>query len=133
MDIVFQNLEKGGFLISDMVLQEFKNSEITSLLKSRYPNSIIPSIKEIQNLQKELSKKYPFFVNPHKQRNQADLFVIAMAKFYNLAVLTNEITTIKNIQNIQKMPDSAVKKIPEVCLKENIKCYDLISYLAMLI
>lgn len=80
---------------------------------------LIPTEEQIQNVAMELLGEYPRLVDTHKNRSQADPFVIATAECHNATVVTGETPR----RNMDK------PRIPDVCQVRDIEC---ISFLEML-
>lgn len=88
--LFYNYLSSGVFVIPDVVLDEFNNKEGLKNITLNNSDAIVPSIPEIQRIQKEIVKKYPNLIKSTSTMHNADPWVISSAKFYNGTVLSNE-------------------------------------------
>ncbi len=95
-----------------------KDDSIIEWMKTR-KQLFIPISEEIQEIVIELLSDHPRLVDTHRQRSQADPFVIATAESEGAIVVTGEIPRGK----LDK------PKIPDVCAHRGTPC---ISFLEML-
>lgn len=97
---------------------EKKDDGLHDWLKAR-KEVIVPIDKEIQAIVIELLTAYPRLVDTHRNRSQADPFVIATAEQLNAVVVTGE----------KPRGKLDTPKIPDVCDVRNLRC---ITFLDML-
>lgn len=105
---------------SEEVYVELKKKDdgIYNWLKAR-KEVLVPIDEAIQGTVSELLERYPRLVDTHRNRSQADPFVIATAEILQAVVVTGE----KPRGNLD------VPKIPDVCDARKIRC---INFLEML-
>jgi hypothetical protein len=132
-DFLKSLMEKKEILISREVVVELEkgNDTLAKWIKN-IPNCIIESGHEIQTLQKEIINKYKGWVDPNatSSAHTADPFIIAIAKKYNLIVVTLEKI---NFQHKEK-PDQLFQqirqaRIPNICELEGVQWIDLLMFL----
>lgn len=97
---------------------EKKDDGIHEWLKCR-KRVLVPIDEQIQRIVSELLSHYPRLVDTHRNRSQADPFVIATAEHLGAIVVTGE-----KPRNKMDTP-----KIPDVCAARNLRC---LSFLEML-
>ncbi len=85
----------------------------------QHKQAIVPIDEEIQRIVVELLVQHPRLVDTHRQRSQADPFVIATAESLGAVVVTGE----------KARGKLDIPKIPDVCGERKINC---ISFLQML-
>ena len=119
-DKLAERVSDGVLKCSEEVYVELKKKDdgIYDWLKAR-KEVVVPIDEPIQGIVSELLEKYPRLVDTHRNRSQADPFVIATAEILQGVVVTGE----KPRGNLE------VPKIPDVCDARNIRC---ISFLEML-
>ena len=115
-----EQIELGNIISAEEVYVELnkKDDAIHDWIKDR-KKMLIATDEKVQNIVIELLGQYPRLVDTHKNRSQADPFVIATAECYEAIVVTGETARGK----LDK------PKIPDVCQVRNISC---ISFLEML-
>lgn len=97
---------------------EKKDDGLHGWLKLR--KEVLVSINEdVQRIALELLKAHPRLVDTHRNRSQADPFVIATAEHLKAVVVTGE----------KPRGKLDIPKIPDVCEARNIRC---ITFLEML-
>lgn len=97
---------------------EKKDDGIHGWLK-KHKQVIVPIDEHIQKIVADLLIEHPRLVDTHRQRSQADPFVIATAESLGAAVVTGE----------KPRGKLDIPKIPDVCEQRKIPC---ISFLQML-
>jgi hypothetical protein len=97
---------------------EKKEDGLHDWLKAR-KEVIVPIDEEIQRIVSELLKAYPRLVDTHRNRSQADPFVIATAECLKAVVVTGE----------RPRGKLDTPKIPDVCEVRKLRC---ITFLEML-
>lgn len=119
-DKLAERVSDGVLKCSEEVYVELKKKDdgIYDWLKAR-KEVVVPIDEPIQGIVSELLERYPRLVDTHRNRSQADPFVIATAEILQGVVVTGE----KPRGNLE------VPKIPDVCEARNIRC---ISFLEML-
>lgn len=119
-DKLAERVSDGVLKCSEEVYVELKKKDdgIYDWLKAR-KEVVVPIDQPIQEIVSELLERYPRLVDTHRNRSQADPFVIATAEILQGVVVTGE----KPRGNLE------VPKIPDVCDARNIRC---ISFLEML-
>ena len=95
-----------------------KDDGLHDWLKAR-KEVLVPIDEEIQRIVLELLEKYPRLVDTHRNRSQADPFVIATAERLQGVVVTGE----------KPRGKLDIPKIPDVCEVRQIRC---ITFLEML-
>jgi hypothetical protein len=97
---------------------ERKDDGIHDWLKKR-KEVVVPIDEEIQRLVAELLTEHPRLVDTHRQRSQADPFVIATAEILKATVVTGE----------KPRGKLDIPKIPDVCEKRQIPCVNFLQML----
>lgn len=97
---------------------EKKDDGIHDWLKAR-KEVVVPITEDVQAIVAELLSEYPRLVDTHKNRSQADPFVIATAESLGAVVVTGE----------KARGKLDTPKIPDVCEVRQIRC---ITFLEML-
>ncbi len=97
---------------------EKKEDALRDWLKAR-KQVIVPIDEKIQTIVAELLGAYPRLVDTHRNRSQADPFVIATAESLGAVVVTGE----------KPRGKLDTPKIPDVCEVRNLRC---ITFLDML-
>ena len=95
-----------------------KDDELHGWLKSR-KEVLVPIDEAIQRIVSELLAAHPRLVDTHRNRSQADPFVIATAECLSAVVVTGE----------KPRGKMDTPKIPDVCGVRRIRC---ITFLEML-
>ena len=95
-----------------------KDDGLYQWLKAQ-PGLIVPIDEDIQRIVSELLAQHPRLVDTHRNRSQADPFVIATAEALNATVVTGEMPRGK----------MDIPKIPDVCSARSIRS---ISFLELL-
>jgi hypothetical protein len=115
-----ERVADGVLKCSEEVYVELKKKDdgLHNWLKAR-KEVLVPIDEAIQGIVSELLKTYPRLVDTHRNRSQADPFVIATAEILQAVVVTGE----KPRGNLD------VPKIPDVCDARTIRC---IGFLEML-
>ena len=110
----------GVLKCSEEVYVELKKKDdgLHDWIKAR-KEVLIPIDEKIQGIVSELLEAYPRLVDTHRNRSQADPFVIATAELLQAVVVTGE----------QPRGNLDVPKIPDVCEARKIRC---INFLEML-
>ena len=80
---------------------------------------LVPINEEIQGIVLELLKEHPRLVDTHRNRSQADPFVIATAERLQAVVVTGE----------KPRGKLDIPKIPDVCEARGIRCISLLEML----
>jgi hypothetical protein len=97
---------------------EKKDDGLHDWLKAR-KEVLVPIDEEIQRIVSELLEKHPRLVDTHRNRSQADPFVIATAERLKGVVVTGE----------KPRGKLDIPKIPDICELRQIRC---ITFLDML-
>lgn len=115
-----ERVADGVLKCSEEVYVELKKKDdgLHNWLKAR-KEVLVPIDEAIQGIVSELLKAYPRLVDTHRNRSQADPFVIATAEILQAVVVTGE----KPRGNLD------IPKIPDVCDARTIRC---IGFLEML-
>jgi hypothetical protein len=115
-----ERVADGVLKCSEEVYIELKKKDdgLRDWIKSR-KEVLIPIDEKIQGIVSELLEAYPRLVDTHRNRSQADPFVIATAELLQAVVVTGE----------QPRGNLDVPKIPDVCEARKIRC---INFLEML-
>jgi hypothetical protein len=113
---LWQKIEEmiaAGQIISPVeVLEELKMGNDSLITWAETHGSIfIPSVEEIQLVVRKILGKYPNLAIASKSANNADPFLIALAKIKNGIVITDE-----------KIGTELKPKIPFVCKAYNVPC-----------
>ena len=122
---ILADLAQKGIVFSTMEVKrelEKINDDLLEWIKDK--NFFKNPNENVQKWMRKILEKYPHLVDASRGRSIADPWVIAHAKFENAIIVTLE----------QKAKKSDQIKIPDVCLKEGIKCidiYDLIKHLGI--
>lgn len=117
----------GGIITStEEVYRELKESNDPKFLKwldahkgNLYVEDDIPVI----NLAKKILDKHPEILFHKSKKNGADAFVVATAKIYGLAVISEEIR-----ESEANLRSGACVKIPNICDELEVKCYSILDY-----
>jgi hypothetical protein len=112
---------KGGIVrCSEEVYVELEKRDdgLHDWLKSR-KEVVVPIDQEIQAIVLELLAAYPRLVDTHRNRSQADPFVIATAERLQAVVVTGE----------KPRGKLDTPKIPDVCEVRKIRCISLLEML----
>lgn len=115
-----EELVRSGKLIAPReVLNELEQVD-DELLKwvKKHRDMIIGLETEQQDRVKEILRVYPTLIEPNKTIPDADPFVIALAMTESAVVVTNE----------KLAGPGGRPKIPNVCLKYQIKCLNLLDF-----
>lgn len=128
-----RRLNSGTIVISREVLEELKRGSdgLYNWIKS-FPNSIIESSEEIQDLVSQITNDhFPGWIDPDSTEHGADPYVIAVAMTYQEGcVISNE----KRNNFITQNPEQWIHqpqalKIPNVCDQLGIEVADFLLYL----
>jgi hypothetical protein len=119
-DKLAERVADGVLKCSEEVYVELKKKDdgLHDWIKSR-KEVLVPIDEKIQGIVSELLEAYPRLVDTHRNRSQADPFVIATAELLQAVVVTGELPR----GNLD------VPKIPDVCEARKIRC---INFLEML-
>ncbi len=130
-DILERSIQDGSMLVSKVVIEELeqKDKEMSKWIKRINRNSIIEPNQKGNKILSELANKYPGWLDPNSTKINADPFVIALAKEYDTAVLSNEQRNLQSLNNLKPNNVVATTKIPEICKLENILHFDLPQFL----
>lgn len=106
-------LYKGLFISPMEVFFEIKDKDLKHYLKKRKNTLFVKEKIELQQELRELLAQYPEILKGCKNTYSADSWVIALAKYTNTTIISEE-----------EEPDlkSNKLKIPNVCIKLNIRC-----------
>jgi predicted nucleic acid-binding protein len=120
-------------LISREVIVELEkgDDQLAKWIK-KIPECIVESNHEIQTIQKDIINRYPDWVDPNaiNAPNTADPFVIAVAKQYNLTVVTQEGINYHHKEKPESlMQQQRSAKIPNICELEGVQWIDLLMFL----
>lgn len=117
------SIEAGVLRCSEEVYVEIekKDDGLHDWLRVRRPTVVVPIDREIQATVRELLAAYPRLVDTHRNRSQADPFVIATAE--RLGKDTVVVTGEKPRGKLD------IPKIPDVCEVRGLRC---ITFLDML-
>lgn len=130
--ILENKLAEKEILISEEVIEELQIKNPKSIgkwLKDNYPECIIDTF-EIQEQVRNLVNKYKGWIDPNSTLNKADPYVIAIALHYKIPVVTEEKMNQYLLTHINMIREQAhALKIPNICLLENIKYYNIVKYL----
>jgi hypothetical protein len=128
-DIISNRMKDRTILISREVIEEL--NELGEWIDNDYPEAIIESTDNIQNIVSYLvNKYYNNDLTSLRIDNSVDPFVIAVAKEFNVSVVSLERINKTIVENPQLIYNpNLIPKIPNICHIEGIKHLDLISFL----
>lgn len=108
----------GEFKATAMVLTELERKDDASYYWAKKQQNMFESIDDnIQKIVKNIMDKYPRIIAEGGQKDMADPFVVALAKHYNLIVVTGE-----NKTGSEKKPS-----IPFLCNQFNIEYINILE------
>ena len=112
-------MDNGTIISSHEVFEEITagNDELVTWAKMR-ESVFYESEEMIQRDVRDILKTHRGLVEGGKKKNNADPFVIAIAKEYKCKVVTSEVSS-----GNQQSP-----KIPDVCKALNLECIDFVSF-----
>ena len=112
-------MDDGVIISSHEVYEEIQagSDDLAEWVKLR-EKSFVPSEESIQLIVREILVRYRALVEGGKKKNNADPFVIAVAKANNCKVVTSE-----SPSGGQQPP-----KIPNVCSALNIECMSFVAF-----
>ncbi|PZS35023.1 MAG: DUF4411 domain-containing protein [Pseudonocardiales bacterium] len=111
---------RGGELVApDEVGREIAKQDdgLNTWVKDR-PELLIPLDDEIQRATSDVLDAFPELVKELSGRNQADPFVVALARVRGLTVVTQE-----------KGGSQMRPRIPMVCRQVDVECMDVVSFI----
>jgi Domain of unknown function (DUF4411) len=76
---------------------------------------------QVQTEANNISTRFPGFIDPHARHDEADRYVIAVAKIHNLVVVTHETPA-----SLKRRPPRS-HYIPDVCRALSVQCIDLVE------
>ena len=111
-------IESGNAIAPDEVRVELerKDDEVLSWARQR-PHMFYPINNHVQQVVRDILRKYPRLVDTRKNRSGADPFVIALAIVEGCTVVTNE-----GMSNSPTKPN-----IPDVCDSLKVHCIDMVT------
>jgi len=112
-------IRAGELVAPDEVGREIAKQDdgLNAWVKDR-PEQLIPLDDEIQRATSEVLDAFPELVKELSGRNQADPFVVALARVGSLTVVTQE-----------KGGSQARPRIPMVCQHFGVACMDVVSFI----
>ncbi len=127
-------LNNQEILVSREVIEELEDVDdgLVRWLKG-FKTCIIDNEKEIVSYVSELVNKLPGWVDPLSTKNKADPYVIALARWKNGTVVTQEGNGTLNPHhiNLKRMVEqSSSVKIIDVCQLEGIPWLDIVGFLS---
>lgn len=96
---------------------EKQEDDLTLWVQQR-PHIFVPLDSAVQTSVREVLARHPFLVKATSNRNQADPFVIAVARAQGLTVVTEE-----------KGGTPTKPKIPSVCQDFNVRCVGVVQFI----
>jgi rRNA maturation endonuclease Nob1 len=132
-EILESKLSNREILVSEEVIEELQIKDPKSIgkwLKDNYKNCIVETSIEIQEHVRRLVNKYKGWIDPHSTLNKADPYVIAVAIQNDIPVVTEEKINKYLVAHPNQISEqSHALKIPNICILEGLKCYNMIKYL----
>ncbi len=112
-------MENGTITSSQEVYEEILVGEdyLTEWAKKR-SKCFLPTDEETQKVVRDILLKHRGLVEGGKKKNNADPFVIAVAKIHGCTIVSEEIPT--------KKPDAP--KIPDVCSDLGLNCINFVAF-----
>ena len=84
----------------------------------------------IQDRVKEIQERFPKYVDFSSTKNQADIFVIALALQNNCSVVSNEKANIESLKSMKAEHVNSKTKIPILCHLLGIKHFTFTQFVA---
>lgn len=115
----FEEMIKNFELIAIKQVMDELYGQDDDLLKwaKTHKEMFISFDEEIQKVVRLILEELPNSINLGKEKTNADLWVIALAKIHNITVITGE-------KGTGKLKD---RKIPDICKKIHVRCFDLLG------
>lgn len=125
-DYMVTQISNGMITSTEEVYRELKESNDPKFLKwldTHKGHLYVEDDMKVIILATQILQRHPEILFQKGKKNGADAFVVATAKVYGLAVISEE--TRESEANLKS---GACVKVPNLCDEENVKCYSILEY-----
>ncbi len=112
-------IDADELVASDIVYHELEKKDDDLLAWARERRSMFIEVdREQLTIVGSIMNRFPEIVDPDATKEQADPFVVALAKQEGLTVVTDE-----------QMPPKGRVKIPQVCRALDVECFSVLAFI----